>query len=211
MTLLSKRIRGLPIEEAAQVLHHDHAALEQWLSTLGEEADPLHFAQGFFLTASPEELARRIMEETEKPTEPKPCLHFELPPGAKRLRVPGDTGAGMLVSRKGVWLVLEALSEEGVANLADATWRDSGRTEYTILQVSFGSVTGRKFLLERQTPDGPYKEIAYALTVPGGHVYATMSPIGKNVLNKQWDETPFEACLHTLRVETKSPSAPDKP
>src|SRR6516225_2533071 len=55
MALLSKRIHGLSLPEAADVLEQDRAALDQWLSALGQQGDPLHFVQGFFLTASSDE------------------------------------------------------------------------------------------------------------------------------------------------------------
>jgi hypothetical protein len=210
MPLFAKRIRGFSDTEAAQVLEQDRAALEQWLSPLGEEGDPLHFALGFLLTASPEEMAKLIREEAEKPSEPKVCLRMELPPGAKWKRVEGAGESTKLVTWKGLWLALDALSEETVANLAANAWHDAGRTDYTVLTVRFGAVTGRKLLLTREDRLGFFKEIAYALAVPGGHVYATLSAIGKNVRTVNWDETPFEACFHTLGVETE-PAQPAKP
>jgi hypothetical protein len=207
MALLTKRIRGLSVTEAAQVLEEDRTALEQWLSSLGEKGDPLHFVLGFFLTASPEELAALIKEEAEKPPEPKLCLHMELPPGARLKRVARASESTRIVTFKGVWLGMDALPKEAVDNLFDATlgpacgWLDS-----SIPEVRFGPVTGRKLVAKGEGSQGPMKQIYYALSVPGGHVFGSICPIGKKVDQLQWDESPFEAVFHTLRVETKPPS-----
>jgi hypothetical protein len=208
MALLSKRIHGLSLEEAAATLEQDHAALERWLSSLGEQGDPLHFALGFFITAGPEELAKIIKEEAEKPPEPTPHLHMDLPSGAKLRRVEGGGPSDKLVTLKGLWLAMGAVSEEALQNLTKAHPHGPDRSETL---VSFGEVTGRKFVFKGESWRGPYKKIGYAFKVPGGHVDASITPIGKNVDEANWDEAPFEASFHTLRVETKPPQPKPPP
>jgi len=202
MPLMSKRIEGFSVENAAALLQQDHAALEQWLNSLGGKGDPLHFALGFSITAAPQELAKLIKEETEKPPEPALRLHIELPPGAKLRRVDGAGDSGKLIVLKGLWLAIDATSEEALRNLI--THKDSGpySPERSESDVRFGEVTGRKLTIKGESWRGPYKKLVYGLTVPGGQVYAYISAPGKkNELN--WDETPFEQCFHTLRVETR--------
>ena len=207
MAAFSKRIGDLPIPEAICVLEGDRAVLEQWLSSLGEQGDPLHFALGFLLTAAPEEVVTLLREEAKKPPEPRLRLQMELPPGARLRRVPGGTESGKLVTWKGLWLAIEAMPEDTVANLAEATCRDVARN-YSVVAVNFGAVTGRKFVNAREDGQGFFKEAIYALAGPGGHVYASLSGIGKNVRTANWDEAPFEACFHTLRIDTAPAPSP---
>src|SRR5580765_4631269 len=69
--LLSKRIKGRSKAEAQNVLEADFAALEKWLSDPANENDCLQFVRGF-LMVSPSELAKRIIEESEKGPELPP-------------------------------------------------------------------------------------------------------------------------------------------
>jgi len=205
MALFSKRIRGLSLEDAEALLEQDRVALEQWLAALDPKGDPLHFASGFFLIAPPKDIAKLIQEEIQKPPEPKLCLHVELPPGAKLRRVAGSGDAEKLVIYKGLWLGIGALPEQAVENLAAPLGHYPGRGDYSVVPVDFGAVRGRKFVMQGESWRGAFKQIAYALIVPGGHVYGSISAVGKNTDELNWDETPFEICFHTLRVETRSP------
>ena len=202
MPLLSKRIRGLSDAQAAQVIEQDRSALEQWLSSLGEGGDPLHFAHGFFLMLSPGDIVKLITEEAEKENQPKLHLFMDLPADAKLRKVPGGGPEGKLVTLKGLWLAIEALPKEAVDNLFDATLGPAcGSLAPSVPEVRFGPVTGRKLVTRGENCQGPIKCISYALTVPGGHVFGSISPIGKKVDHLHWDETPFEACFQSLLVE----------
>jgi len=208
MPLLYKRIHTLPLHEAAALLERDRTALEQWLAQLGDHADPLHFVQGVFITASAAELVALIKEEIEKPPAPTVHVHMDLPNGAKLRRVPGADESEKLITLKGVWLIVRALPEEATKDLSPVADFAPYIIQRSEASVSFGLVTGIKYLFVLEGWHTPHKRIVYALTVPGGHVQVSITPIGKKVNDEQWDEAPFEACFHTLRVETKPPHPP---
>jgi len=201
--LLSERIRGRSPLDAEKVLADDFAALQLWLAEPVHQDDPLQFVLGFSLVASPEDLVKRIKEEAEKPPEPELYLHMDLPPGAKLRRVPGGTQSGKLVTLRGLWLAIEALPEQAVVNLYDATVKNAHAENRTEQTLTFGQVSGRKLITRGEAWNGRFKEVAYRLTVPGGCVTASISAIGKRVDRSIWDESPFESCFHTLRVESR--------
>jgi len=201
--LLSERIRGRSPVDAEKMLSDDFAALQLWLAEPAHQNDPLQFVLGFSLVASPEELVSRIKEEAERPPEPELCLHMELPPGAKVRRVPGGKESGKLVTLKGLWLAIEALPKQAVANLYDAAIRNAPAENRSEQTVSFGPVTGRKLITRGEAWNGKFKDVAYRLVVPGGYVTASISAIGKRVDTSGWDESPFELSFRSLRVESK--------
>ena len=61
-----------------------------------------------------------------------------------------------------------------------------------------------KFVRTGESWRGPYKEVRYVLTVPGGYIYASAWPFGKNVDESKWDESALEANFHTLRVARRT-------
>lgn len=205
--LLSERIRGQSPQDAEKVLSDDFAALQLWLAEPARQNDPLQFVLGFSLVGSPEDFVKRIKEEAEKPPEPQLCLHMDLPPTAKVRRVPGGKESGKLVTLRGLWLAIDALPEQAVANLYDATVRNAHAEDRSEQTVTFGPVTGRKLITRGEAWNGKFREVAYRLTVPGGYVTASISAIGKGVDSLNWDESPFESCFHTLRVESKLPTS----
>lgn len=132
---------------------------------------------------------------------------MDLPPGAKLRRVPGGAESGKLVVLKGLWLAIDALPKDAVDNLLDATLGPAcGSLAPSVPEVRFGPAAGRKLVTKREGCQGQLKQITYALSVPGGHVFGSISPIGKKGDHLDWDETPFAACFHTSRVETNPPS-----
>jgi hypothetical protein len=64
----------------------------------------------------------------------------------------------------------------------------------TVLEVSFGAIAGKKYSYTQTSPV-PWKRITYLLSVPGGFVDAILDGGGPD-----FDETPFESRLHTLRL-----------
>jgi hypothetical protein len=202
MALLSKRVRGLPPPEAENLLSLDLAALQEWLSDPPHQNDPLQFAFGVSLAASPADLVRFIREEAENP-EPNFILHMKLPPGAKLRPIDGGREDGKVVMLKGLWLVIGAVPKEAVGGPASDNLFHLAPPDRWV-PVHFGEASGHKHVNKKGDACGsPFKEVTYALTVPGGHVHATISAVG-NVDPLNWDEAPFEACFHTLRVETKA-------
>lgn len=198
MPLFTKRLRGLSLQEAEEVLTADFEALQKWLSEAAQQDDPLQFVLGFSLVASPQELAKHIKEQAEKPPEPRLCLHMELPPGAKPRRIPGGREDAKIVTLRGLWLAMDALDEHAVSNFYDASLRNATTEAKCEVTLTCGPVTGRKL-----TITGQDKEVVYALAVPGGHVFGSLSAVGKKANRLIWEEAPFESCFHTLRVESK--------
>lgn len=201
--LLSKRVRGLELDEAGKILDHDLAALREWLAEPAQEHDPLHFVLGVSLIASGADLIRHIQEEAEEAAKPKLCLQMELPPGAKRRRVEGSGDEGMLVSWRELLFVVEALSQEAAANLGDPMTRSFfPGILASVSTISLGTVSGHKFIVNGESWSGPFKKVEYILTVPGGHVSASVSSSAKKTDELNWDETKLEAYFHTLRLVT---------
>jgi hypothetical protein len=197
--LLHKRIEGHSTSEAEKLLKEDGAALEDWLSAPEQQNDCLHFASVFFSMVSPSELVRQILEESKKLAEPQPHAEMDLPTGA-RLR------KDKLISFQGLLIALDAVSEEAAANFAEAEGRRGARdagVEIVVFLVRFGKVNGTKFVRKGESWRSPYKEVRYVLTAPGGHIYASASPLGKHVDESEWDESKLEAYFHTLRVVRK--------
>jgi hypothetical protein len=173
MTLLTKRIQGLDLPAAQQLLEEDVAALTQWLSSPDQQNDPLQFAGGAFRILSPAELAKHLNGEAEKPPEPKLCLHIELPPDAKPRKVAGTGEEGILFSWKGLLSCLEVLPEQVVAKFAQRRDSVDQGADISTSTVYFGEVTGNKFTITGESWRGAYKQVDYALAVPGGHVYGS--------------------------------------
>lgn len=205
--LLSKRLKGHSEAAAQKILEDDLAALEEWLSVPTQASDCLQFVRGFLLV-SPSELAKYILEESAKQAEPLPLLEMSLPEGAKLRRVESRTETGALLRWKGLITSLDVVSSEAAANLAELEGQkgagDEG-VEISVSPVSFGGVKGTKFVRTGDSWFGPFKDVRYVLLVPGGHVHATTSPIGKNVDEAKWDETALEAYFHTLCIVGKQP------
>ncbi len=211
MALLTKRVGGLSKPEAEKLLSEDLAALQEWLALPAQRNDPLHFVFGVALIASPADILRFIEEEAEKTTQPKLCLHMQLPPGAKLRHVSGGGDDGKLVTLNGVWMAISAEPAQGEASFGEAPRGCWHPDDYSLHHVRFGAVTGRKFVNNPGHWPNALKEIHYALLAPGGRVYATLSPLGKRADLRLWDETPFEACFHTLRVELEPPKIIPRP
>jgi hypothetical protein len=196
--LLTKHVHGLSLPEAEQLLAGDFAEVQSWLAGVPQQNELLPLSVLLSLMSSPADLAKRIKEEA---AEPKLRLHMDPPAGAKVRRVGGPSEDGMIVKLKGVWLIISALPAQSVENAANATASEPG-FDRLLSNFQLGAVTGRKLVKKRESWRGPAKEITYELTVPGGHVFATIAPLGKRVDSLNWSEQPFEACFHTLRVET---------
>jgi hypothetical protein len=61
-----------------------------------------------------------------------------------------------------------------------------------------GDVSGKKYVY-RQVAPVPWKRVNYVLSVPGGFVSAMLDALGAD-----FDETPFDAHLHTLRLSASA-------
>jgi len=200
--LLSKRIKGHSKAEAQRILETDLAVLEEWLSESANENDCLQFVRGF-LMVSPSELAKRIIEESAKAAEFPPEVEMDSPKDAKVRRVKSRTEVAMIIRWKGTLTGIDSVSEEAVANVADAEQLSDGASRLTIVPVRFGEVLGKKFVRTGDSWRGPFKDVRYLLAAPGGHVYISTAVVSKKVDESKWDETQLEAYFHTLRVVRK--------
>lgn len=204
--LLTKRIKGRSVAEAQDILERDLAALEAWLDEPANKTDCLQFVRGF-LMVSPSELAKRIIEESTKAIEPPPEAEMDLPVNAKVQRVKSRTEVAMIIRWKGTLTAIDSVSGEAAANFEDAEKRSDGVSELSILPVRFGEVAGTKFVRTGDSWRGPFKDVRYLLTVPGGHVFISTGVVSKKLDESKWDETQLEAFFHTLRVVRKQKTA----
>src|SRR6266446_6167849 len=192
LALLGKRLKGQSETEAQKILEDDLAALEEWLAESPHKTDCLQFVRGFLLV-SPSELAKRILEE---PTRAPPLplgAEMDLPDGAKLRWVKSRTEMAMLIRWKGTLTAIGSISEEAAANFAEAEGRSDGASKLSIQSVRFGSVAGTKFVRTGNSWRGPFKEVHYLLTVPGGHVSITTAVVSKKLDESKWDESELEA------------------
>ncbi len=197
--LLTKRIKGSSEAKAQTILETDLAALEKWLGEPANKNDCLQFVRGF-LMVSPSELAKRIIEESAKAAEPPPEAIMDLPKDAKVRRVKSRTEVAMIIRWKGTLTAIDSITEEAAANFAEVENRSDGVSKLAILPVRFGDVVGTKFVRTGDSWRGPFKDVRYLLTAPGGHVYISTAVVSKKLDESKWDETHLEAFFHTLRV-----------
>ena len=184
-------------------LESDLDVLEKWLADPANKNDCLQFVRGF-LMVSPTELAKRILAESAKVAQPPPEAELDLPQGAKVRRVKSRTEVGILIRWKGALTALEPLSEEAAANLEEAEKRSDLVSKLETRLVRFGEVWGTKFVRTGKSWRGPFKDVRYLLTVPGGYVYISTAVVSKKLDESTWDETEVEAFFHTLRIVPKS-------
>lgn len=200
--LLSKHIKGLSEAEARKVLENDLELLEKWLASPANENDCLQFVRGF-LMVSPSELAARILEESAKATEPPPEAEMELPKEAKAKRVRSRREVAMIIRWNGTLTAIDSISEEASANYEEVESRSDGVSKLVTQPVRFGEVSGTKFVRTGDSWRGPFKDVRYLLTVPGGRVYISTAVVSKKLDESKWDETKLEAFFHTLRIVRK--------
>ncbi len=203
--LLTKRIKGLSGREAQEVLANDLEALQQWLADPAHENDCLQFVRGA-LMVSPARLATRILEQSATPAAPPPQAEMDLPKGAKVRRVKSRAGLGILIRWKGMLAALDAVSEEAAAGLEEAEGQDDGRSKLVSQPVRFGEASGTKLVRTGDSWCGPFKNVCYLLTVPGGRVHCSVAVVSRRLDGSQWDESPREAFFHTLRVIRRRPA-----
>jgi hypothetical protein len=188
---LRNRIRGLDEKTASEALIKDGELLERWLKDKGDH--PAHWIRGYLYSP---ELATYLMQPPE-PQPRGPEIHFEAPPGWKGETLPfaleliaGEVLAGISVIDESTFNLLQLQFKQAVKNLpADA----QASTE--VSDVSFGPCRGKKYLY-RTTAPAAWKQGNYVLSVPGGYVTIIVGTI----TGADFDETPLESKLHTLRL-----------
>jgi hypothetical protein len=194
---LRKRLRGLDEETAEAELESDRDLLAAWLEWEAPSDHPAYWILGYIM--SPD-----LAIEMARPPEPPPRgpdMTFDAPEGWKVKAVPfqlhlrrrkliGEITAidqstfELSLSQRDPWCIPPRLQDMG-----------------EVLDVRFGAVAGKKYAYPQVAPV-PQKRVKYVLRVPGGFVVALLDASGA-----YFDETPFEAKLHTLRLsEPVNPS-----
>ena len=183
-TALRKRLRGLDDEAAAAELAGDCDLLESWLKDKPDH--PAHWIRGFLLSP---DLATYLTQPAEPPPR-GPEISFVAPEGWKVKLVPFrlDLKKGKLI---GSVMAINQLTF-GMMQRQQENWVAPPGLEATreVLNVRHGDVSGMKCVYQQVLPV-PWKSVDYLLSVPGGFV---------RVVGEDFDEAPFDANLHTLRL-----------
>jgi hypothetical protein len=186
---LRKRVSDLPISEAQQRLDADRHALQVWLESNASEGHPAHWVLGYLTHPK---LAREMLR-TPAELPPEAIIEFEPPAGWQVRAIPFN-----LNLRKGKLTgFITAIDESAFRHFQLPGMRMFAQGEGRIDEhdVQFGKVTGKKYLLLEIAP-AYLKQLDYVLAVPGGFASIRLSRSD----GREFDETPFEAQLDTLRI-----------
>jgi hypothetical protein len=192
---LRKRVRGLDEEAADAALTKDRDLLERWLEDKPDH--PAHWIRGFLLCP---DLATQLTKPAEPPPR-GPEMFFEAPTGWKVKRVPFrlDLKAGKVI---GSIMAIDEFSFEHMQHEREQTSKRKHPGQsltWTIHNVSAGESRGKKFVCVMTAP-APWKQVDYVLRVRGGFV-----SIGLGTMSgADFDESPLEAKLHTLRLSASA-------
>jgi hypothetical protein len=185
---LRKRVRGLDEDAAKAALANDRDLLESWLK---DKPDHPAYWIGGFLTSP--DLASFLIRPAEPPPQ-GPDMSFEAPRGWKVKVVPFrlDLKKGKLI---GTIMAIDELSFDLIQRQKEH-WvaRPGLQATHVVQSVKHGEVSGKKYIY-RQVAPVPWKRVDYVLSVPGGFVSAMLDALGAD-----FDEAPFDASLHTLRM-----------
>jgi hypothetical protein len=193
--VIRKRVKGLSEEEARVLLREDAAELERWLSTAEEPDTRLYFITPIL----PDAIEILLTEEPESPPE-RGEVRMELPEGAK-VTVENGTWS---VKWGRFWLSLYPSHREEMHSHAGRFKGDAKSQPMidgvgmAVEEVRFGEVGGIKCTWKR----AKFKQVEYALDVPGGHMLAVVEP-----RRNDFDESELERYFHTMRVLNYPPPA----
>lgn len=191
-TAIRTRLRGLDEVAAVAVLAEDLALLETWLKTRVPSDHAAHWVLGYLS-------APGVAQQLARPPEPLvvPAIEFVPPRGWKVNVVPFQ-----LHLKKGKLIGdITATDEQTLDRLQRQRERlvvwpglEKIKASLEITDVRFGDVFGKKHLSLATAPV-TWKHVDYYLAVPGGFVTVFLDALGTD-----FDELPFEAQAHTLRV-----------
>ncbi|MDB5328303.1 MAG: hypothetical protein JWM57_3872 [Phycisphaerales bacterium] len=200
---LRKRVRGVDEEAADAELAKDRDLLERWLTDKPDH--PAHWIRGFLLSP---ELATHLTQPAEAPPR-GPEMFFEAPAGWKVKTVPFrlDLKAGKVIGS------IMAIDELTFAHLR---WQREQAMKtpvsamegfpqpkiegtFDVSEVSYEQCSGKKYL-SRMTSPAPWKQVDYILRAPGGFVSIGLG----TVTGVDFDESPLESRLHTLRLSASA-------
>lgn len=195
---LRRRIRDLDLEAAEERLAQDRGRLERWLEDKPDH--PAHWILGFILSPTlATDLAQPVGTPPASEVEPVPrgpTIAFVPPEGWRVKKLApylwevkkGKLSGSVMAIDQGLFYQTQRERE--------GDWAVSPGVEATreIEVAQHGDVAGKKYVYRRTAP-GPWKRVDFVLSVPGGFAMAGVESTGAD-----FDEPPFEAQLHTLRV-----------
>jgi hypothetical protein len=199
---LRERIRGLDLEAAEALLASDRDQLEHWL--VDKPDHPAHWVLGFILSPTlATDLAEPVVAQprrTEAPVMRGPKIEFVTPAGWTLKQL----APYLLQLKKGklsgtVMVIDETLFHQTQRD-REEKWVVSPGIEATreIQLAQYGIVSGKKYVYRRIAPS-PSKRVDYVLSMPGGFAMAGVEAAGLD-----FDEAPFEAQLHTVRLSASA-------
>lgn len=192
---LRKRVRGLDEEAADAQLAKDRNLLERWLKDKPDH--PAHWIRGFLLSP---DLATHLTQPPEPPPR-GPEMLFEAPDGWGVKTVPFrlDLRAGKVIGS--IMAIDESTFRLLQLQRAQAAVFQESEVQATneVSEVLFGPCSGKKYL-HRMIAPAPWKQVDYVLHVPGGFVSIGL----RTLTGAEFDETPLESKLHTLRLSASA-------
>jgi hypothetical protein len=198
---LRKRVAGLKEEAAEAKLSKDRDLLQQWLTARRDH--PAHWILGFLLSP---DLAAHLTRPAEPPPR-GPMMAFEAPTGWKVKAVPFrlDLKTGKVI---GSITAIDKLGFEHFMGLSEQQPKAQQPAmecfrhpewKRVVTAISCGQVSGQKCSVRVLGPVS-WKRVDYVLRVPGGFVTVFLG----TMKGEEFDELPFEAKLHTLRLAVSS-------
>jgi hypothetical protein len=198
---LRKRTHGLDRRSVEAALREDRDQLATWLETTGGPDHPAYWVKGYLSGAGLATFLRRPPPKPKPP--PRSAIVFEAPdgwtvkPGPWRLDL-RSTGVVGLVEGMG-----EAAYDESLrlAKRIRPVPRPRGMPRETITTTNIrrGGVSGKKSV-KRWPTSALSKQVYYMLRVPGGGVTIVLDGRG----SADFDESPLESKLHTLRLRRRA-------
>jgi hypothetical protein len=199
---LRQRISGLDLEAAEAQLAEDRDRLERWLKDKPDH--PAHWILGFILSPTlATDLTQSVGPAPRGAAEPVPQgpkIDF-VPPEGWRVK---ELAPYLLQLKKGKLSGSVLAIDEGLFHQTqrerESDWVVSPGVEATrdIQVAQYGHASGKKYVYCRIAPD-PSKRVDYVLSVPGGFAMAGVEAAGAD-----FDEAPFEAQLHTVRLSASA-------
>lgn len=205
-TALRKRIAGMDRRSAETAVRADRDLLKTWLKTSGGQGHPAYWVLGYLSSPGLVSSLRRPAPKakaTPKPKQPRrSSIQFEAPDG---WTVKAGTWRLDLKAKGIVGLIegMDASTFDEMMRLVQRVRpvpRPRGAPKMTVTSSTFrrGDCSGKKHVT-RWPELGPAKQVQYLLRVPGGGVTIGLDATGKT----DFDESPLEAKLHTLRVRRR--------
>jgi hypothetical protein len=203
---LRKRVRGLDRRSAEARLAEDRDFLGTWLKTTGGPHHPAYWVLGYLSSRGLANFLRRPPPKPKpKPKQPRrSAILFEAPdgwsvkPGTWRLDV----------KTKGIVGLIEGMDEAEyddslrlLRHIQPARRpREAQKVTVTTTNIRRGGCCGKKYVVKPGPKLAPSKLVRYMLRVPGGGVTIVLDGTGK----ADFDESPLESKLHTLRVRRRA-------